>query len=239
MKYKPCICCGKFKKHTPLCFHCKLPNIVSKDNRCLMCFTQSDTSLCTNCHSSPLPWNELRYLFRYDSIHYILHRMKFDPSMRIGKFLSELMASQFADLFTVNNFDLVIPAPITEKSLYKRKFNQSYILAKCISSQFKLPLQIAFNKSGETQSSLSEIKRKGINKNLSLRLASGINSKRILLVDDIITTGSTAAACALELRKIGARSISVYTLSSATANEIFPFYLRSSFLKPNEVQVRV
>lgn len=237
MNFKPCICCGELKKHYPLCFHCKLPTSVSLLDRCEICFTPCFEQLCSNCKASPLPWNSLRYLFKYEDIHYLLHRMKFRPSLRIAKFLGGLMSENTHRLFEKTKFDLIIPAPISESSLRTRQFNQSFILAKNISKTLKIPLILALSKSGSTQSSLSENRRRAILKSISFTPRKSLNCQNALFVDDIITTGLTAAACALKLKQNGVQNVSVYSLSSATANEIFPFYLRSSFLKSNAVQV--
>lgn len=233
----PCICCGEIKKHYPLCFHCKLPEFISPSNRCDMCFASCLEGTCANCNASSLPWDNLRYLYHYDDIHYLLHRIKFTPSQRLASFIGNLMSENLLKYFKTSNFDLIVPAPITESSLHERQFNQSFLLAKPISEQFNIPLKVIFKKSGYTQSSLTERRRRDISKSISANYREEVIGKSILLIDDIITTGSTAASCALNLKNNGASRISIFTLSSATANEIFPYYLRSSFLKSNAVQV--
>ena len=224
----PCICCSRLSKYYPLCFYCRLPTSLTDQYRCTRCFTPSDQIICENCLDAPLPWDHLRYVYRYDAVHYLIHRMKFNALQNLTRFVGDIL-SRHIFLFPNNRcWDCIVPAPITEQALYERKFNQSYLLSQSLSKSLKLPIHSYFKKHGPVQSTLTEKRRRAVHANIHLRTSEKIAGKRILFVDDIITTGGTAAACTNLLRLHGASSVDIFTVASATRREIFPFYLRSS-----------
>ena len=120
------------------------------------------------------------------------------------------MSERAAEAFSNVNFDLVTYVPISEKSLEKRGFNQSELLAKGVAERLFVPLQKTLLKIKETefQHTLGEKERLsnlegafGLSDNVSVR------GKTVLLCDDIKTTGATLKECSDVLYKNGAEKV--------------------------------
>ena len=113
-------------------------------------------------------------------------------------------------------FDLVTWAPLSRKRLRQRGYDQARLLAECAAEEYRLPLVPALEKVRDTapQSSLSGTAREE-NARGAYALLPGaeVGGKRILLVDDILTTGSTLGACAAVLLEAGAAEVSCAVLA--------------------------
>lgn len=113
-------------------------------------------------------------------------------------------------------FDLVTWAPLSKKRLRNRGYDQAKLLAARVAEAYDLPLMRTVEKvrNTKTQSSLNA-KERAINAKGAYGLCPGarVEGKRILLVDDILTTGSTLSACAAVLQEAGAEKISCAVLA--------------------------
>jgi len=149
----------------------------------------------------------------YDGIlESALHCFKFHRTKRLHKPLGDLLLH-----FDFTGIDAVIPVPLNIKGLRERGFNQSLLLAKIVSDKKKTPLIMeGLIKKTETipQIGLSRKERRQNLKNAfgTPRTFSGM---KLLLVDDVMTTGSTANECSKELLRAGAAEITVLTLARA------------------------
>lgn len=144
----------------------------------------------------------------------ILHSFKYNFVSDLGEILAELLIKflefkiKKGDFFS---FDLVIPVPLARKRKLWRGFNQAEILSQKISQRFGWPLDLNLIfrtyhthpqvglKSGERA-----INVKGIFK---VKSQLDLNNKRILLIDDVITTGATMQECAKVLKEAGAKEV--------------------------------
>lgn len=120
------------------------------------------------------------------------------------------MGNMMARLVPPFTFDLVTFVPMTGKSRKRRGYNQAQLLAREVASICALPCYSLLEKTGEnpSQHTLGRTERLTNAKGLYCAIhLEKINGRRILLIDDVITTGSTIAACAEELRKAGAKEI--------------------------------
>lgn len=114
-------------------------------------------------------------------------------------------------------FDVVSFVPITKKREGWRGYNQAEILAKAIAEYFGKPLAPTLKKIKETKTQVGLPKKKR-EQNLKgvFKLAAnkpGVEGKRVLLVDDVVTTGTTLNECARVLKSAGARSIWAITVA--------------------------
>jgi competence protein ComFC len=141
-----------------------------------------------------------------------IHLFKFQRVRRLHRPLGELLLC-----FDLSGLDAIIPVPLSVTGLRDRGFNQSLLIAKTVSDRTKIPLIIdGLFKENNTppQIGLSRNERKA-----NLKGAFGTEKKfrgmRLLLVDDVMTTGSTANECAKELLKAGAAEVKVLTLARA------------------------
>ena len=141
------------------------------------------------------------------------------------KYLAEPMAKWMTDRFLETGLvvDLVIPIPLHPNRKKERGYNQSELLAKVIAEGLHLPLNLtAAERVKDTLvSSKLEGGRKAREENMkdafSIKDKEAVKDKSILLVDDVLTTGTTANELSQALRKAGARKI--YVLTFATTRE--------------------
>jgi ComF family protein len=117
-------------------------------------------------------------------------------------------------------YDLVVPMPLHWRRHWKRGFNQAKLLAGYVARRRGIPMLDAVRRvrATATQAGLTNSNRR---KNVSgaFRVAAryrkngALSGKRILLIDDVMTTGATGAACARALKRAGARSVTLLTLA--------------------------
>jgi ComF family protein len=115
-------------------------------------------------------------------------------------------------------FDLVAPMPMHWLRRWRRGFNQADLLAEEIGRRSGLPVRRVVRKSKSTsrQAGLTAAKRRA-NVASAFRVpdARAVKDRRILLIDDVLTTGATAGACAIALKRAGAASVTVLTVARA------------------------
>ncbi len=114
--------------------------------------------------------------------------------------------------------DAVVPIPLSIKGLRERGFNQSLLLSKVISDNRKIPLLMdRLVKIRETPPQIG-LSAKERSKNLkgAFSMKKNVQGMKLLLVDDVMTTGATARECARQLLKAGADEVAVLTLARAS-----------------------
>ena len=128
----------------------------------------------------------------------------------LGKLLLEI---------NVTAMDAIIPVPLGIKGLRERGFNQSLLLAKVISENAKLPLVMdGLMKIRETHPQVGlSAKERARNLKGAFIAKKDFREKKLLLVDDVMTTGATANECAKQLFRAGAEDVAVLTLARASA----------------------
>jgi ComF family protein len=114
------------------------------------------------------------------------------------------------------SFDVLIPVPLHWRRQWQRGFNQSEMLARFLSSRCGIPVATALRRVRYTavQAGLSNTARRR-NVTAAFACRRRLDGKRVLLIDDVMTTGSTAAACGVALRRAGASRISLLTVARA------------------------
>ena len=113
-------------------------------------------------------------------------------------------------------FDLVVPVPLHWRKQWRRGFNQSELLARHLAKRRGIPAVNALRRKRHTavQAGLALAgRRRNVAGAFEVRGDMNLSGKRILLVDDVMTTGATAAACASKLKQAGAQSVSLITLA--------------------------
>ena len=111
-------------------------------------------------------------------------------------------------------FDAVVPVPLHWRKRWSRGFNQAELLARPIAKRRQIPVLRALRRkrSTEVQATLAVAgRRRNVQGAFEARL--NVAGKRILLVDDVMTTGATASACAMALKRAGAKSVSLVTVA--------------------------
>ncbi len=189
------------------CVSCRTPfqNAFPLDaeGRCALCRTGLrgfDAAYCFGSYEGTL--RELIHLYKYDRIQ------------TLARPLADLLA---AALPLDERFDAVTPVPLHWRKQWQRGFNQSDLLARAVARRRGIPVVRALRRtrSTQTQAGLSNTERR---KNVAAafqcrRSGETLAGRRVLLIDDVMTTGSTAAACARVLKQAGAARVVLLTVA--------------------------
>lgn len=138
---------------------------------------------------------------------------KFHGIKRLYRPLGKLLLE-----FDLTSFDTVLPVPLSHRGIRDRGFNQSLLLAKAISSRVKIPLiSDRLIKIRETPPQIGlNAKERTANLKGAFRVDGKFTGFRLLLIDDVMTTGATANECSKQLLKAGAVDVTVLTLARAS-----------------------
>lgn len=219
-----CLKCGKIlKENTGLCADCfdeinfitrpfcrkcghPLENAVSDDS----------SLLCGSClKKTSRPFRLSRSAFAYDEASKgLIVGFKFNDKTENAKFLAQTMFVAGEDIFKAG-IDVIVPVPLHLTRLINRRYNQSALLARQLAKLSGCPADsTSFVKHRRTrpQVELTGIARvRNVRNAFSVKNPEKIKGKRVLLIDDVLTTGSTLKECALALKKAGAKSVDTLT----------------------------
>ncbi|MBI3281959.1 MAG: ComF family protein [Acidobacteria bacterium] len=139
----------------------------------------------------------------------LIHLLKFGGVRPLGSVLGRLLLQA---LPREQRFDAVVPMPLHWFRLWRRGFNQSLLLARFVSKRLQVPVINGARRRRSTapQSGLTNAERRAnVTGAFAVRRRDRVAGKHILLVDDVLTTGATASACAAALKRAGARRVTV------------------------------
>ncbi len=163
-------------------------------------------------------FTEHLYIFLYQGIiRRIILRYKFKEEAYLYKTFVNFLLKNKNFFEKMKKYDKIIPVPISQKRLKQRGYNQSELIAKEIAHMLNKKVEtecLLKTKNIVEQSKLNKEDRiKNIHGVYELINKEKLFDKKILLVDDIYTTGSTVSECAKELKKARPREIGVFTLA--------------------------
>jgi ComF family protein len=148
----------------------------------------------------------------------IIQELKFHGRRNLVNLLGPLLISAFFESWGRDEFDLVVPVPLHPKRRRDRGFNQSELLARSLARQIAVPVGRSLIRVRPTlpQVGLTDSERKeNVRKAFRCPHPQQISKKRVLLVDDVMTTGATVASAARALLDGGALRVSVLTVARA------------------------
>lgn len=175
--------------------------------------------LCGSCLKKKPSYDKLLAVFRYNHlIKKVIKNFKYNDSTYLAKKLAKIIWQQQKD--EIMNSDLILAMPIHKNKLKIRKFNQCALLTNelvKLSGKSFVPYNTILKvKDTEAQNRLNKKERISNQKKAFLvnqKYRSLIKNKRILLIDDVITSGSTIENCSKELKKRGAQSVTAITIA--------------------------
>jgi len=147
-----------------------------------------------------------------------VHQFKYREKTQLINIFEKMFSNLLThDIFSTYEVQLVIPVPLHKKRLRSRGYNQSEIIAKKISKRYGIAISsgnLIKTRHTTAQMKLSKTLRiKNLINAFSVKNKAIIKGRKILLVDDVITTGATLNTCAHELLKAGAKEIFAFTLA--------------------------
>ena len=148
-----------------------------------------------------------------------IYRLKYGNRPHIGLQLGEMYAHEIQDSGFFDGIDIILPVPLTRKRERKRGYNQTMMIARGVGYATGLPIATkaltrSRFKESQTHKNMWE-RRDNVEGVFKLKDADSIRGKHVLIVDDVVTTGSTIIACAKELLKAGDVRISILALGHA------------------------
>ncbi|SEM34569.1 comF family protein [Syntrophus gentianae] len=178
------------------------------------------SNICHRCTVSAPPFEICRSVGRYDSVLMeAIHALKYQRKIPAGVVLGKILSAHVANLLPFGDYDRIIPVPLHKKRLRKRGFNQSLILARAMARDFSLPLDFQSLKRRvhtDPQIGLGRKQREtNVREAFECVRRDQIANSRILLIDDVYTTGSTVRECSRVLLEGGAKSVAVATVARA------------------------
>jgi ComF family protein len=228
--------------YPPLCCHCAAPSDPSglcsscierialpRPPHCQICGvpfrTRNDADhACGPCITDPPAFGVARAAAIYDAsqpadqpLKAILQRYKYSREVALAAPLAQFLRRQCP--FDVRNYDVIVPVPLHLSRLRWRGFNQAALLARRIAAGKSVPVDVfALERTRATQPQV-ELDEKARRQNVAAAFRVShpdrIRRRRVLLVDDVYTTGSTVNECSRVLRGAGARAVDVLVLARA------------------------
>jgi ComF family protein len=210
------VCRACLNKPEPLaaeyfCVQCRSPFLsrfpLDEQGRCALCrrgLRGFDAAYSFGFYEAEL--RQLIHLFKYGRVRTL--------AAPLGRLLARALPRE-------QSFDVIIPMPLYWRKRWQRGFNQSELLAREIGRRTNTPVKNALRRVRNTaaQAGLTSAKRRvnvsGAFQARKRAAVDAINGRRVLLIDDVMTTGATAASCARALLRAGARQVTLLTLARA------------------------
>jgi competence protein ComFC len=214
----------------PVCRACLAkPEPLAADYYCVQCrspflsrFPLDDEGRCALCRRGVRGF-DAAYSFGFyeDELRQLIHLFKYGRVQTLAAPLGRLLARA---LPREQSFDLIVPMPLHWRKRWQRGFNQAELLAREIGRRTHTPVWNALRRVRNTtsQAGLTSAKRrKNVSGAFQARKQSKLNGSRVLLIDDVITTGATASSCARALKRGGASQVTLLTLARVDRRLMF------------------
>lgn len=211
-----------------LCSHCLdgcLPLTSPRCPRCALPFATigGGDHLCGECLLDPpdFIWSVAGGLYE-DHLRHAIHRFKFDGILSLDRPLANLLDLSWQREFPDWQPDLIIPVPLHPQRLQQRTYNQSLLIARELGRSRKCPVDphlLLRILPTVAQAGLTA-RARHVNLRGAFTLQHALQGEKILLVDDVMTTGATARICAKTLRAGGAGEIALAVLARARRNSL-------------------
>ena len=187
---------------------------------CEQCGAPSEEGAVPKC--SRCPRFEVYYSCSRSACSYarpireLIHEFKFHDNRRVRPFLFDLFNRGASKYFHARDFDAIVPVPLHPWRRFQREFNQAELLGRTLSEEWRIPLLPRAVKRIRMTPPQSRIPGRFRKENVRAAFTpgrEGVAGARVLLVDDVMTTGQTLSACSESLVKAGAIEVVGYTLA--------------------------
>jgi ComF family protein len=150
----------------------------------------------------------------------VIHLFKFEKRKNLVTRLSRLLHETFIEHFNDLNIEWIVPVPLHKKRYQERGFNQCEMLARGLGKRSRIAVSannLIKVKHTQPQTGLTDKQRsKNVKNAFRVRKPKQLAGRRVLLVDDVFTTGATLNECTRALKRAGAREVYVLTLARVT-----------------------
>jgi ComF family protein len=203
---------------------------------------ESDNLLCLKCihdlpgtHFASLPdnpiekyfWGRINLVAAYSQfyfskaflIQHLIHQLKYKGDTKIGFYLGEIMGKTMLESNRFSNIDVLVPLPLFADKEHKRGYNQAAVICNGISSVMNIPVlngAVIRQHATETQTRKHRTERwDNVKDSFKVAKPAELKGKKLLLVDDVVTTGATLEACGNVILSATDAKLSIATLAYA------------------------
>jgi ComF family protein len=206
----------------PVCASClSEPEPLAAEFFCATCHTPfvnraplDEAGQCSLCRLGLNGFDQVYSFGAYEgSLRELIHLYKFGGVQPLSRPLGALLARA---LPRETNFDAIVPMPLHWRRRWERGFNQSDFLAQEIARRWNTPVRRLVHRKRATvpQAGLTSAQRRlNVRAAFSVKPGLKLTGQRILLIDDVLTTGATASACARALKRAGASQVTFLALA--------------------------
>jgi ComF family protein len=177
-------------------------------------FPLDEQGMCPLCRLGTRGFDAVYCFGAYDgTLRELIHLFKYSRMKPLATPLAKHLA---AALPRDQRFDVVVPMPLHWFRKWQRGFNQSELLARATSRRTGIPMidAVRRTRATATQAGLSNTARRAnVSGAFRVKKQKSIEGRGVLLIDDVMTTGATASACARALKRAHAKSVSLLTLA--------------------------
>lgn len=224
-----CLICRHRLRRGVLCRRCRppQPRFVAPDYQCTGCGTRLSApehyGICSACRLFPLPYQQLRYLWEYrGSARELVRAIKYRQSFRLGRFAAQLFSKSIARDPIAGTVDCIVPMPPSATARRRRSFSPCAVLGYMLSRELPgvdlAPQLLRHCGYRVPQATLHRSARvRNVRRAFAARNETA--GRRVLLIDDVVTTGATVASAAAALLDAGAHSVCVAALCRASTFE--------------------
>ncbi len=212
-----CICCNNrlVSGETHICISC-ISQLPKTDH-----LTRENNKL-EEFFAGRFPFTRIAafaYFVKEGSIQKIIHEIKYRNNPKLALYIGNLCGKEISMTNAFNQIDYIVPIPLHKNRLKKRGYNQSLLISQGIARETGKPINDTnlirkINNPSQTKNTRFE-RWKNTEGIFDIVDKSIFENKHILLIDDVVTTGSTLEVCAKLILKCQGASISIYTVGSA------------------------
>ena len=188
--------------------------------RCGLPYEGDITTLfkCSNCCDTELHFTSARSAVAAKGVTLeVIHRFKYNNALWFESFLADLLLREAVPVLRAERWDLIAPVPLHPTKERERGFNQAARIASHLARNLELPLcekLVRRVATSRTQTLLTKKQRaENVRRAFAAVPGATLSGERVVLVDDVLTTGATASACARVLQELGAGEVCVWTVA--------------------------
>ena len=173
---------------------------------------------CSNCREMEFHFTSARSaVVAHNAVREVIHRYKYQRALWFEPFLTRLFLDQALPVLDREGWDFILPVPLHPVKQREREFNQAERLAAQLSVASGIPLNPGWLRRIRPTATQTLLTRQQRAANMrgafAVRPGVRLEGERLVLVDDVFTTGATTSACAQALRAAGAGDVCVWTVA--------------------------
>ena len=211
----PRTCAGCGSEGGYFCDECEAGAPRLGPPQCDVCSAPSRASLCAWCRTANQPFNGITAPYRWTGVvQELVYSLKYRNVRASAPRLAELLTAHLMEKSL--DADILTPVPLHPSRERERGYNQSELLAREISNSTGIPMEaglLARMRNTPPQVTMTSPEERRRNVVGAFECVGNVAGKRVLLIDDVVTSGATVAECSAQLRKAGAAGVWVVSLA--------------------------